>query len=80
MSFIDFLTEERLLKIYNDKIMYSGIVGVNKTNNYEFKKNIIRNIKKIIRDVSNHKYSFKPYKVILILTPEKYVFLLSGID
>lgn len=66
MSFIDFLTEERLLKIYNDKIMYSGSVGVDKTNNYEFKKNIIRNIKKIIRDVSNHKYSFKPYKVILI--------------
>ena len=52
MSFIDFLTEERLLKIYNDKIMYSGSVGVDKTNNYEFKKNIIRNIKKIIRELS----------------------------
>lgn len=66
MRFIEFLTEERLMKIYNEKIMYSSGVGVDKTNNYEFKKNIIGNIKKIIKDVSNNKYSFKPYKVMLI--------------
>lgn len=66
MSFIEFLTEERLLKIYNNKIMYSSSVGVDKINNYEFKKNIIKHIKSIITDVSNCKYYFKPYKVILI--------------
>lgn len=66
MSFSEFLTEDRLLKIYNEKIIYSDSIGVDKINNYEFKKNIIRNIKKILRDISNHEYNFKPYKVILI--------------
>ena len=38
MSFIEFLTEDRLLKIYNEKIIYSDSIGVDKINNYELKK------------------------------------------
>lgn len=66
MRFIDFLTKDRLLSIYKDKVVYSGTKGIDKINSYEFGKNLDRNLNKIIRDISNNNYKFKPYKVILI--------------
>ena len=66
MRFLDFITEKKLLDIYNEKIAYTTSVGIDKVNNYEFKKNIIRNIKGIIRDISQNQYKFKNFKIILI--------------
>ena len=66
MNLIDFMTVDRVTKIYNEKVLYTDSVGVDKINNYEFRKNLGRNIKKIISDIKDNKYVFKPYKIVLI--------------
>ena len=66
MKFIDFFTEQRLINIFNDKILYSNSIGVDKVNTYEYSKNLSKNLKKIVKDIKNKQYVFKPYKVCLI--------------
>lgn len=66
MSFEDFFSEESLKKIYNEKICYSTVVGIDKMNNTYFLKNAEHNLKKLSEKIHSGIYEFKPYKIILI--------------
>lgn len=66
MGIKDYFRKEKLLKIYNEKIQYSTHMGIDKISNYKFEENLEKNINKIINDIKNNRYMFKPYKVVLI--------------
>ena len=66
MGIKDYFRKEKLLEIYNEKIQYSTHMGIDKISNYKFEENLEKNINKIINDIKNNRYMFKPYKVVLI--------------
>lgn len=66
MKFGEYFSEETLNKIYNEKIIYTQVSGIDKMSNYKFKEYSKNRIKKMSKELNDGKYKFKPYKIILI--------------
>lgn len=62
----DFFSEENLVKIYENKIRYSNVVGIDKMNNTYYMKDLLTNVHKISKKIREGNYELKPYRVLLL--------------
>lgn len=62
----NYFNVEKLDEIYNKKLVYSTTMGLNDRNNNNFRNNRKKIFEKICKDISEEKYKFSDYKVVLI--------------